>query len=305
MGLNALMVWRGLRARPTVVLNMHVRTAVGAQILRKVLRVRWVQYYHAKEVQIFDKSAKRAALGADAHVAVSSYTAGLVKAAGAGAEQVHVIPPAAPAGVTAQRQRRPSGRSGPVILTVSRLADEYKGHDVVLAALPLILRSVPTATWVIAGDGILRQRLSDAVSAAGLANHVEFLGSVTNDERDDLLHSSDAFVLPSRVPAGGRGGEGFGIVYIEAAAAGLPVVAGNMGGSVDAVEDADQHPAGGTGVLVDACDPKAVAAGVVRVLTDGELASRLSARGPSWAASFTWDRLLSDLRMLLTPGRAC
>ncbi len=88
--------------------------------------------------------------------------------------------------------------------------------------------------------------------------------------------------MPSRVPGDGLGGEGFGIVYMEASWHELPVVAGNAGGAVDAVVD------GETGLLVDANDPVAVADALIRLLLDRELSSRLGRRGAERAREFAW-----------------
>ena len=79
--------------------------------------------------------------------------------------------------------------------------------------------------------------------------------------------------MPSRLPAGGFAGEGFGIVYLEAGAYGKPVVAGNVGGAVDAVLD------GETGLLVDPTDALEVADAITRLLLDEQLATRLGGAG--------------------------
>lgn len=301
--LNLLAVRRALVFRPDVVLSMYVRCAPAAQLLQRLGRARWVQYYHAKEVPDHPRASRRAAGGADVHIAVSRYTAALVRAAGADPSAVVVIPPAVSETGPQVRPRpeaaSPHDPAAPALLSVSRLDDDYKGHRVVLAALPAILARHPRARWVVVGDGALRTELTRAAAEAGLADHVDFRGFVSAAERTQLLASSDVFVLPSRVPQGGRGGEGFGIVYIEAAAHGLPVVAGRAGGVTDAVEDADQVTDGGTGLLVDAADPEAVAGAVLRILADPELAERLRQRGPRWAENFAVERLLDRLDPLL------
>jgi phosphatidyl-myo-inositol dimannoside synthase len=106
--------------------------------------------------------------------------------------------------------------------------------------------------------------------------------------------------MPSRLPGDGLGGEGFGIVYLEAAWHELPVVAGNSGGAVDAVED------GKTGLLIDANDLVAVADAVTRLLIDRDMGRRLGAQGSARARDFAWPiitRRVEDV-LLKVSGRA-
>jgi phosphatidylinositol alpha-1,6-mannosyltransferase len=99
--------------------------------------------------------------------------------------------------------------------------------------------------------------------------------------------------MPSRLPGGGFAGAGFGIAYLEAAARGVPALAGNAGGAVDAVID------GETGLLVDPTDPAAVAAGLVRLLGDRELARRLGAAAAARAQAFAWPVICARVEALL------
>ena len=123
-----------------------------------------------------------------------------------------------------------SGATGPpTLLTVARLEDEYKGHDVVLRALTAIRERVPDVTWVVVGEGSLRPRLEGLAAKYGVEEQVRFLGDLSDEERDRWYRSAHVFVMPSRLPPDG-GGEGFGIVYLEAAAHGLPGRGGRRGG---------------------------------------------------------------------------
>jgi phosphatidyl-myo-inositol dimannoside synthase len=127
-----------------------------------------------------------------------------------------------------------------VILTVSRLAatEQYKGHDRIIAALPAIKERIPNVVYVIAGDGDDRDRLKKLANKSGVEDITLFAGRVPERELPDYFRLADVFAMPST-------GEGFGIVYLESAACGLPVVAGNRDGSVDALAD------GAIGTLVD------------------------------------------------------
>lgn len=119
-----------------------------------------------------------------------------------------------------------------VLLTVSRIsiADRYKGHHLVIAALPAILQHHPEAVYVIAGDGDGVPRLNAFVDKLGLMEHVRFLGRVPADELLDHYRLADVFIMPSTK-------EGFGIVFLEAASCGLHVIGGRVDGSWDALRE--------------------------------------------------------------------
>ena len=119
-----------------------------------------------------------------------------------------------------------------IILTVSRITktDQYKGHAEAIRALAEIRDRFPDAVYAIAGDGDGRADLENLVSKLRLELRVRFLGRVSDEDVLALYRSSDVFIMPSTK-------EGFGIVFVEAAAAGLPVIGGNRDGSVDALAD--------------------------------------------------------------------
>lgn len=119
-----------------------------------------------------------------------------------------------------------------VLLTVGRLvsSERYKGQDRVIVLMPRILEKVPNAVYVIAGAGDDEPYLSQIAGRCGVADHVRFIGRVPAADLPDLYRSSDLFVMPST-------GEGFGIVFLEAAACGLPVIGGRLDGSIDALRD--------------------------------------------------------------------
>ncbi|MBA3306664.1 MAG: glycosyltransferase family 4 protein, partial [Thermoleophilaceae bacterium] len=167
------------------------------------------------------------------------------------------------------------------VVTVARLEERYKGHDVLIRALPLIRARVPGVQWVVVGDGSLRPELERLAAAHDLLDVVRFAGQVSDAERDALLDSSHVFAMPSRLRPDG-GGEGFGIVYLEAGAHRLPVVAGNVAGALDSVLD------GETGLLVDPTDHAAVAYAVSELLLNPARAEALGRGGAERAAQFAW-----------------
>jgi phosphatidylinositol alpha-1,6-mannosyltransferase len=228
-------------------------------------------------------------------VAVSRHTERLARSAGGDRARIVVIPN----GVDLP-ERRPGGRADhPTMVTVARLVQRYKGHDVLIRALPLIRAEVPEVEWLVVGDGPLRGSLERLAAEHGVADAVRFLGRVSDAERDAALNGAHVFAMPSRLPAGGVGGEGFGIVYLEAAAHGLPVVAGNVAGALDAVVH------GQTGLLVDPTDHAAVARAVTELLLDRGRAEALGEAGAARARQFAWPvvaRQVEDLLFELARG---
>jgi phosphatidyl-myo-inositol dimannoside synthase len=143
-----------------------------------------------------------------------------------------------------------------VIMTLARLAgyERYKGIDEILEVMPDLLRSDDRLMYLVVGDGDDQGRLQAKASALGIADNVVFTGFIDEEEKPDYLRLADVFVLPGR-------GEGFGIVYLEAMASGVPVVASLLDGSREAVRD------GELGVLVDPSDLASVREGVKLALS--------------------------------------
>lgn len=125
-----------------------------------------------------------------------------------------------------------------------------------IAALPEVIARCPEAVYLIVGDGDDRSRLEELAAQMGLSKSVIFAGRVADDEVPFYYRLADVFVMPST-------GEGFGIVFLEAAAAGLPVVGGNRDGSVDALAD------GAIGTLVDPSDQQALVNALLERLEQG------------------------------------
>ena len=254
------------------------RTAViGALNAGSVLAA--VQYLHGREAVIRPRLTAFGLSRASAVVAVSEYTRELALAHGARPERVHRISPGVDVGAEQPSDRRRGAR--PTVVTVGRLEQRYKGHDVLLRALALVRSQVPDVELVIVGDGPLREGYEALSVALGLAGSVRFAGALDHAGRNELLLRSHVFAMPSRLPVDG-GGEGFGIVYLEAGAHGLPVVAGAVGGALDAVVD------GETGLLVDPTDHVAVADAIVDLLRDPVCAEALGSAARERALSLAW-----------------
>jgi phosphatidyl-myo-inositol dimannoside synthase len=289
--LNATALARARTLRPALTLSLHIVTSPAAAAIRRVTGARTVQYFHAEEIGARPRLAAFAANRADASIAVSEYTAGLVRSTGAQPSALHVIGNGAD--VPAEPLTPLSADGPPTILTVARIEERYKGHDTLVRALPLVLAKVPDARWVVIGDGSLRASLEALAASHGVERAVDFLGALSDGQRDEWLRRASLVAMPSRVPAGGFAGEGFGIVYLEAGAYGKPVVAGDVGGALDAVRD------GETGLLVDPTDPVLVAEAIARLLLDPALARRLGEQGYRHAQEHSWPRVVERVEQVL------
>jgi len=287
--LNAGAVREALLFRPDLTLSMHLVASPAAAAIRRALGVPVVQYFHAEEIGARPRLAAFAAGQADEAIAVSSYTAGLVRATGAAPTSIRVIPN----GVDIPADATPEPVDRATFLTVARIQERYKGHDVLVRALALVRAKVPDVQWVVLGDGSLRPAIEALSRSYGVADSIRFLGSVSDEQRNCWLRRAHLLAMPSRLPAGGFAGEGFGIVYLEAGAYGKPVVAGNVGGALDAIVD------GGTGLLVDPLDPLAVGEAISALLLDPELARRLGTAGRLRAQDLAWPLIVERVQAVL------
>lgn len=181
----------------------------------------------------------------------------------------------------------------PVVVCVSRLVPR-KGQDMLIRALPAVRRAVPGAGLLLVGGGPDRARLQRLAAEAGVADDVRFTGSVPWAELPGYYAAGDVFAMPCRTRRAGMDVEGLGIVYLEASASGLPVIAGDSGGAPDAVLD------GETGYLVDGRSLSDVTTRLVQLLSDVDTARRLGRRGRDWVRrDWQWDVLAARLAGLL------
>ncbi|MEV8093536.1 glycosyltransferase family 4 protein [Kitasatospora sp. NPDC085879] len=181
----------------------------------------------------------------------------------------------------------------PVVVCVSRLV-RRKGQDTLIEAMPQILAAVPDTVLLIVGDGPYRGDLEKLAEARGVAGSVCFTGAVPWEELPAHYGAGDVFAMPCRTRRGGLDVEGLGIVYLEASATGLPVVAGDSGGAPDAVLE------GETGYVVPGRSAEATAERIVRLLHDEQLRRTMGEAGRRWVErSWRWDLLAQRLTGLL------
>lgn len=181
----------------------------------------------------------------------------------------------------------------PVIVVVGRLVHR-KGQDRLIEALPLIHQEVPRATLLICGEGPLRGELEKKVVELHLEKDVFFAGRVSWEELPLYISAGDLFAMPSRNRLGGLEVEGLGIVYLEASACGLPVIAGNSGGAPDAVLE------GESGFVVDGTSALEISRRAIQLLQNPELRARMGARGRLWVEEkWRWDQVSARHQDLL------
>jgi phosphatidyl-myo-inositol dimannoside synthase len=245
---------------------------------------------------------RRVLLGASEVIAAGGYPAVEAERAAGRPLPVTVVPP----GVDTERfrpldaEQRGKARArfdlpedGRVVVSLSRLVPR-KGMDVLIEAAAQLASTLPDLVVAIGGTGRDRSRLDRLVSRTGAP--VRMLGRVPDDELAELYGCADVFAMLSRNRWGGLEQEGFGIVFLEAAACGIPQVAGDSGGATEAVVD------GGTGVVVGRpSDAGTVAAALAGLLDDPDRRRAMGAAARARTVSeFGYDRLAGRLGEVLS-----
>jgi phosphatidylinositol alpha-1,6-mannosyltransferase len=180
----------------------------------------------------------------------------------------------------------------PLVVCVSRLVAR-KGQDVLIEGMSEVRRRVPDATLLIVGGGPYEEHLRDLAGEAPEGS-VIFAGQVSEEELPRHYAMGDVFAMPCRTRLGGLEVEGWGNVFIEAAACGRPVVVGDSGGAREALVD------GETGILVDGADVASVADAVAALLGDPALARRMGEAGRARVErSHTWPAIAQRLVLWL------
>jgi phosphatidylinositol alpha-1,6-mannosyltransferase len=239
--------------------------------------------------------------GVDVVTFVSRYTRARFASAFGPAAALEHLPPGVdtdrfrpdPASRAELRARYRLGRR-PTVLCLSRLVPR-KGQDMLIRALPEIRRRVDGAALVIAGGGPYLDTLRRLARRHGVAEHVRFTGGVAAAELPAYHALADVFAMPCRTRAAGLDVEGLGIVFLEASATGVPVIAGYSGGAPETV----QHNK--TGLIVDGRSVAQIADAVTGLLADPDRAAAMGAAGREWVTTqWRWDTLAARLAELLT-----
>ena len=180
-----------------------------------------------------------------------------------------------------------------VIVSVGRLVHR-KGQDHLIESMPAVLQRVPNVHLLLVGQGPYREHLQKLVKKFGLEESVTFIGRIQYADLPQYICVGDIFAMPSRSRLMGLEVEGLGIVYLEASACGLPVLAGSSGGAPDAVLQNE------TGLVVNGTDNKQIASAAVELLSNSDLAQRMGIAGRQWIIDkWRWEIWAKDFEDLL------
>lgn len=262
-----------------------------------------VNYAHGEEVVTAQTSrqlrwmAKFAYKSADCIIANSKSTQNLINTF-CGHSNIHIIHPGVDissfnyteAEVSTQRQQWGFSDQHIVLVSISRM-EPRKNHARVLKAAAELRRQGLPVVCVMASDGEEKPKLQRLAHELDIAEFVRFPGYINDRERVLSFAAADIHVQPS-IQSGSMI-EGYGIVFIEAAAAGLPSIAGNVGGQAEAVLD------GETGFVIDGTDQKKLTESIKRLVESSELRQQLGHAGHTWARKNDWNQIAEQTELLL------
>lgn len=297
----AARVRRLCSAGPTVVHCARILPeGVAPWLSRSVGGSAFVCWAHGEEIVTLSSSRELMWLMRRVHgrsaalIANSRNTARMLESVGAAPQKIEVVHP----GVDAERFRpdipeaaalraRLIGDNEILMLTIGRL-QRRKGHDTVIKALAGLPGDEPRIRYVIVGDGDERPRLEAMASDLGVSDRVLFAGAVQAAQLPAYYAAADVFVHPNRIE--GTDLEGFGIVFLEAAAAGLPVIAGNSGGAPEAVAQDE------TGLLVSGADVPEFRRALLTLVRSSTLRRTMGAAGRARVLrDFSWARAAAQV----------
>ncbi|MBE9206009.1 glycosyltransferase family 4 protein [Nostoc sp. LEGE 06077] len=251
-----------LQKRPQHIFCGHIKLAALIQTLCQPLGIPYTVLTYGKEVWEPLKNQERRALAAAREIwTISRYSRDRACAAnGIDPNKVKMLPCAidgdkfTPGSKSPELIDKYGLTDAKVLMTVARLwsGDIYKGVDVTIRALPKIAQAFPEVKYLVIGRGDDQPRLAQLAKDLGVSDRVVFAGFVPTEDLIAHYRLADAYIMPSQ--------EGFGIVYLEAMACGIPVLSGDADGSADPLQD------GKLGWRVPHRDADAVAAACMEIL---------------------------------------
>ena len=277
---------------PKLILCGHPHFALVARVLARLLRVPMVSFIYGIDAwQPLSKLTRKSLNSSDLILSISQFTA--LRAGednGIDQEKIRVLHNCLDP-VFLEQNRVASTRSTdkPALLTVARLSlnEQYKGHDVVIQALPQILSSFPDLIYHVVGEGDGRAKLENLARATGVEHAVKFHGAVSHEELVRCYREASLFVMPSRF-------EGFGFVFLEAMCYGKAVICGNQDASGEVVKN------GETGLTIDPQSPDEVARAVLTLLEDPQRMQQMGECGLRvLAEQFSFEKFQATLKLYL------
>lgn len=280
-------LWETSHWRPDLIICTHLSLGpVGCLLARLRRRPYWIVVYGIEAWTLLPAWKRMSLCRADRVLVLSAFSREqVVKRQGIDHKRISSLPcmldeTLLSAETLATCCSRHNFEGQHVVLTVARMAasEGYKGHDVVLRALPAVIAKIPNLTYVVVGDGDDRRRLENLAKDMGLAKHVVFTGEVSELELAGLYRRSEVFVLPARTVLDDENpkGEGFGIVFLEAMAFGKPVVGPRYGAPAELITDRKN------GLLVDPDQADSVAEALLTLFTKPTAADEMGKAGREW-----------------------
>lgn len=240
-----------MRPAPKIALFVH-----GIEVWQA--EARWFRYWYQRVLL-------RSSI--DAIISVSDFTAKVMESQySLVGKQFFLLPNAVDADAGREPLKQDASGKARRVLSVTRLADHYKGMSEVISAIALLRRTMPDVEYHVVGDGPIKPELQAHARDLGAEGNIFFHGQVTDDELAAAYENAAVFVLPSRK-------EGFGIVFLEAWKHGLPVICGNVDASSEVVID------GNCGLVVDTCNIPSIAHAIELLLRDPQRRYRLARNG--------------------------
>ena len=309
-----------ISGRLKIIVRQHQISAIHAgRPLHEGLMARWMNFrygipylcfIHGEDINVATTSRELKILthsvlkNAYRLVANSNFTVGLLRNEWqVPEEKIALMHPGIDVSQFSQRDRAPGARkhTAPgdvVLLTVGRL-QKRKGQDAVIRSVAKLRDKHPNLRYLIAGIGEQEGELRKLVAELSLESQVLFLGAVSDDQLLDCYRECDIFVMSNRTD--GKDCEGFGIVFLEAQAQGIPVIAGASGGTGDAMQD------GVTGLRIDCQDyenPVYLTEAIDRLASSSELRRSMGICGRQFVAeNFDWTQITEKARRVLDPSK--
>lgn len=301
------LVWHALRISlrfpvATVHAGRVLPEGMAALLVGRLLRKSVVIYAHGEEITTWNTPLKQRLLrfvyrNADTVVANSRFTRDLLLVRGVQESRIRLIYPGVdtrrfrPGLEIADLRRSIAAEGAKLILSVGRLT-RRKGFDQVIRSLPPLLERGIDAHYALIGIGEDEEYLRNLAAEEGVGERVHLLGHVSPEDLPRWYNAADVFAMPNREIGGDT--EGFGMVFIEAAACGTPAIAGQAGGTGSAVLDNE------TGLRIEGADGEQVVESLSDILGDEALARRLSRNALERVQrEFAWEAVAEKTRPLL------